>query len=57
MGCRLTLDDFPANVSISEDMVCVLKHMNNTTATVVDIRKLTRQDPTLSSVLQCVSTT
>ena len=31
--------------------------MNDTTATVVDIRKLTRQDPTLSSVLQCVQTT
>ena len=51
---RLPLGDFPENVPIP---VCVLNHMNDTTATVVDIRKLTRQDPTLSSVLQCVKTT
>ena len=31
--------------------------MNYTTTTVVDIRKLTHQDPTLSPVLQCVKTT
>ena len=31
--------------------------MNDTTSTVVDIRKLTRQDPSLSYVLQCVKTT
>ena len=38
-------------------MVCVLNQINDTTATVVDIRKLTGQDTTLSSVLQCVQTT
>ena len=54
---RLPLGDLPDNVPIPEDVVCVLNHMNDTTATVVDIRKLTRQDPTLSSVLQCVKTT
>ena len=54
---RLPLGDFLDNVPIPEDVVCVLNHMNDTTATVVDIRKLTRQDPTLSSVLQCVKTT
>ena len=54
---RLPLGDFIENVPIPEDVVCVLNHMNDTTATVVDIRKLTRQDPTLSSVLQGVKTT
>ena len=42
---RLPLGDFPDNVPIPEDVVCVLKHMNDTTATAVDIRKLTRLDP------------
>ena len=50
---RLPLGDFPDNIPIPEDVVCVLNHMNDTTATVVDIRKLTRQDSTLS----CVKTT
>ena len=53
----LSLGDFPENVSIPEDVVCVLSHMNDTTTTVVDIRKLTRQNPTLSSIRQCVNTT
>ena len=54
---RLPLGDFPEIVPIPEDVVCVLNHMNDTTAIVVDIRKLTRQDPPLSSVFQCVKTT
>ena len=54
---RLPSGDFPKNVPIPEDVVCVLNHMKHTTVTVVDIRKLTRQDPTLSSVLQGVKTT
>ena len=53
---RLPLGDFPGNVPIPEDVVCVLNHINNTTATVVDFRKLTCQYPTLSFVLQCVKT-
>ena len=44
---RLPLGDFPDNVPIPEDVVCVLNHMNDATATVVDIRKLTRQDSVL----------
>ena len=48
---RLPLGDF------SDGVVCVPNHMNDTTATVVDIRKRTHQCPTLSSVLHCVKTT
>ena len=51
---RLPLNDIPTDVPLHEDVVCVLNHMNGTTATVTDIRKYTRQDPTLSSVLQFV---
>ena len=51
---RLPLNDIPTDVPLPEDVVCVLNHMNGTTATVTDIRKYTRQDPTLSSVLQFV---
>ena len=47
----LPVCDLPENVPIPKDVVGVLNHMNDTTATVVDIRKLTRQDTTLSSVL------
>ena len=54
---RLPLGDLPDNVPVPEVVICVINHMNDTTATVGDIRKLTRQDPTLSFVLQCVKTT
>ena len=50
---RLQLGDFPENVSIPEDVVCVLNHMNDTTENVVDIRKLARQGPTLSLFTVC----
>ena len=54
---RLPLGDFPDNVPIPEDVLCRLNHMNVTAETVVYIRKLTCQDPTLLSVLQCVKRT
>ena len=46
----LPLGDFQEIAPIPEDVVCVLNHMNDNTATVVDIRKLTPQDPSLSTV-------
>ena len=36
---HLPLGGFPDNVPIPEDVVCVVNHMNDTTATIVDIRK------------------
>ena len=54
MGIRMGFQD---NVPIPEDGVCMLNHMNDNTASVVDIRKLTCQNVTLSSNVLCVKTT